>query len=197
MALPLLWLGAAAVSALAAKAVADDRKDQQLKRNFSYRPNTLSDLDSHESMTAIYPSDLFKTDQRAKPVFGSVVCCGIGGLLDHTGIWIDDDTIIEVDGNGLIKPISSARFTQERSGDKIFVACDSRGQPLASTQAGERAIAQIYQVRKYHVIDNNCHQFIWECFSPNDGNLTTFKALNQRLAQRFDRQVYWDLCDLS
>ena len=44
MALPLLWLGAAAVSALAANELAEDRKKQQSKRYQKYFPQTLSDL---------------------------------------------------------------------------------------------------------------------------------------------------------
>ncbi len=197
MALPLLWLGAAAVSAFAAKTLVDDRKNQQNKRGFSYQPTKLSDLNGRESHIAIYPSDLFITTQTVKPVFGSLVCCGIGGLLDHSGIWVDEDTIIELDGQGLVKPLSSKRFTDERSGKNIYIACDSIGLPLASELAGQRAIAQIYQYRDYHLIENNCHQFIWQCFKPNSKGLTTFKELNLRLAEMFDRQVYWDLCDLS
>jgi len=197
MALPFLWLGAAAISALAAKAAVDDRKTQQKKRHFSYQPIRLSELDNNEPAVAIYPSDLFKTEQVVEPVVGALLCCGIGGLLDHTGIWVGDNTILELDGNGLIKPISSQRFTQERSGEHIFIACDSVGKPLASELAAQRAIAQIYEYRDYHVIENNCHQFIWECFNPGDTQLTTFKQLNARLARLYDRQVYWDLCGIS
>lgn len=50
---------------------------------------------------------------------GAIVCCGVGGVLEHTGIWTEDNMIIEFDGNGLIKPISPTRFIKERSG-KIF-----------------------------------------------------------------------------
>ena len=79
----------------------------------------------------IYPSDLFKNEQNVKPIFGAIVYCGIAGVLDHTGIWLDDNTIVELDGNGLIKPISSQRFLAERSGKQIFIACDSLAQPLS------------------------------------------------------------------
>ncbi|WP_286261274.1 hypothetical protein [Thalassotalea atypica] len=197
MALPLLWLGAAAVSAIAAKTLADDRKEQQRQRGFSYKPTKLSELPEHDSSVAIYPTDVFKTYQKTKPVFGSLVCCGIGGLLDHSGIWVGEDTIVELDGNGLIKPLSSERFTHERSGKNMFIACDSTGEPLSLELAGQRAIKQIYQYRDYHLLENNCHQFIWQCFQPNDKPLTTFKELNQRLASFLDRKIYWDICDLN
>ncbi len=197
MALPLLWLGAAALSALTVKELADDRKQQQNLRYRSRKPQTFSELGKHQSPVAVYPSELFSTEQRAKPQIGAIVCCGIGGMLEHTGIWVDDDTIVELDGRGLVKPLSAKRFTTERSGNKIFVACDSNATPLASAQAAQRAIEQIFQYQDYHLLENNCHHFIWQCFSPQDKSLTTFKSLNMRLAQHFDRKIYWDLCELS
>jgi len=190
MPLPLLWLGAAAVSALAVKGLSDDRKSQQKLRSRYRKVQTLNDLDRHESPIAIYPSDMMSTEQVVHPQIGAVVCCGIGGVLDHTGIWVDDNTIVEMDGEGLIKPISVNRFTKERSGKQIFIACDSNGQPLACEIAAKRALEQIFQLHEYHVIDNNCHQFIWQCFNPKAKKITTFKDLNINLAKMFDRKIY-------
>ena len=154
MPLPLLWIGAAAVSALAVKGLADDRQSQQRKR-FNYcRAQTLADLAPYESAIATYPTDMLLTEQQVKPVAGAIVCCGIGGVLDHTGIWVGEDTIIELDGNGLIKPVSAQRFTDTRTGKGIFIACDSLGVPLASEMAAHRAVAQIFQVRDYHLLDS-------------------------------------------
>ena len=195
MPLPLLWLGAAAASALALKGLADDRKLQQGSRGQYLHAKTLADLEPYESPIATYPTDIFSTEQSVKPQLGAIVCCGIGGVLDHTGIWLGDNTIIEVDGNGLVKPLSPQRFTDDRSGKGIFIACDSLGGPLVSEMAAQRAIEQIYQLRDYHLFDNNCHQFIWQCFQPNGLEITTFKSLSLNIAQLFDRVIYWDLCD--
>ena len=198
MALPLLWLGAAALSAIAAKGLADDRKSLQKQRSSTGRPQTLNDLERHESPVATYPTEIFTTEQVVKPQVGAIVCCGIGGIggiLDHTGIVVDDDTIVELDGKGLIKPVSTRRFTAERSGKQIFIACDSTANPIVDKNAALLAMEQIFQYRDYHFIENNCHQFIWQCFEPGDTSLFTFKELNIRLAQKFDRKVYWDLCD--
>ena len=195
MPLPLLWLGAAAVSALAVKGLSDDRKSQQKQRSRYRKVQTLIDLERHESPIAIYPSDMMSTEQVVKPKVGAIVCCGIGGVLDHTGIWVDDNTIIELDGEGLIKPISVKRFTKERSGKHIFMACDSNAQPLACTEAAKKAMEQIFQMREYDVIDNNCHKFVWQCFQLDNKKVTTFKDLNLNLAKKFNRKIYWDLCD--
>ena len=195
MPLPLLWLGAAAVSALAVKGLSDDRKSQQRQRSRYRKVQTLSDLERHESPIAIYPSDVLATEQSVKPKVGAIVCCGIGGVLDHTGIWVDENTIVELDGEGLIKPVSVSRFTKERSGKHIFIACDSEATPLINEHAAQQALAKVFQLREYHVIDNNCHQFIWECFGIGDEKVSTFKALNVCLAKSFNRKIYWDLCD--
>lgn len=195
MPLPLLWLGAAALSALAVKELADDRKKQQNKRRYHRDAQSLDALKQHESPVVQYPTDLFNTEQKVQPEIGAIVCCGIGGLLDHSGIWLGDNTIVELDGNGLIKPISVQRFTKERSGKNIFIACDSKAKPIRCEAAAQRAQQQVFQYRDYHVIENNCHQFIWQCFEPNDKSLTTFKELNVRLAKRFNRKIYWDICD--
>ena len=197
MALPLIIAGVAALSALAVKSLNDDRKSQQKHRQRLTKVQRLSDLIEHEAPVAIYPSDLLVSEQSVTPQVGAIVCCGIGGILDHTGIWLGDDLIIELGGNGLIKAISSARFINERSGKQIFIACDSKGEPLVNEVAAKFASEQIYQYRDYHVINNNCHHFIWQCFKPSDHSLTTFKSLNYRLAHYFDRVIYWDLCEVN
>jgi hypothetical protein len=197
MALPLLWLGAAALSALAINELDGDRKQQQLKRFNSPYPQTLSDLTEHESPVMIYPSDVFDTVQQVKPQVGAIVCCGIAGVLDHTGIWLGDDTIVELDGNGLIKPISSKRFIEERSGKQIFIACDSLAQPLISEPVAARAARQLFQSVDYHMVDNNCHQFVWQCFTKSAQSVTTFRKLNQQIAGYFNRVIYWDVVDLQ
>ena len=95
MPLPLLWLGAVAASLFAVKELADDRKEQQRKRRYSRDAESYSELKRHESPIATYPTDLLSTEEKVKPEIGSLVCCGIGGLLEHTGIWVGDNTIVK------------------------------------------------------------------------------------------------------
>ncbi len=194
MPLPFVWLGAAVVSAIAVKEFTDDRKDQQRQRKQQTKVQTFVDLQRDQSPVAIYPSDILPTEAAVTPHFGAIVCCGIGGVLEHTGIWIGDDAIVELDGEGLIKPVSAARFTKHRSGQKIFIACDSKARPLVCEKAAEKAISQLFKHVQYHMFDNNCHQFIGQCFSEKPIEITTFKTLNYFIAEFFDRQIYWDVC---
>ncbi|GLX86792.1 hypothetical protein tloyanaT_30450 [Thalassotalea loyana] len=195
MPLPLLWLGAAAVSALAIKSAADDRKKAYQDRRLKTGVDRYSG--EHGSAVGIYPTDLFHSEVVVEPEIGSVVCCGIGGLFEHTGIWVGDNTIVELDGNGLIKPISARRFLGNRSGDNIFVACDSNATPLALPEIAHKALDQIYQYEDYHLIENNCHQFIWHLFDELKTPITSFSSLNENLAKYYDRVIYWDLAKID
>jgi len=199
MALPLLLLGAAALSALAVQELADERTEKLRKRQGSDKVETLADLEKHESPTATYPSDLltsFASDSvvGVEPKIGAVVCCGLGGMLDHTGIYIGDNLFVELSGSGLIKAVSARRFLSERSGKQIFIACDSRSQPLVNKCAAQRATEQVFNYYEYDVISNNCHRFIWQCFSHGDDDLSTFKSLSHNMAKYYNRIIYWDVC---
>ncbi|QOL24548.1 hypothetical protein LP316_09270 [Thalassotalea sp. LPB0316] len=195
MPLPILWLGAAAVSALAIKSAADERKQTYQARRLQSGAQRYGG--ERGKAVAIYPTDLFHSEVCVEPAIGSVVCCGIGGLFEHTGIWVGDNTIVELDGNGLIKPVSASRFLGNRSGDNIFVACDSNAVPLALPDIAERALGQIYQYQDYHLIENNCHQFVWHLFDQLKAPITSFSALNENLAKYYDRVIYWDLAKVE
>ncbi len=196
MPLPIIWLGAAAVSALTINELAKDRRSKQAER-FSEQIETFNESNCDESPTVIYPTDVFAITQQVKPTVGCIVCCGIGGVFEHTGIWVGDNTIVEMDGNGLIKPVSMKRFTEDRTGRNIFVACDSKGKPLTLENAAMNAIEKIFLCEAYDIIKNNCHKFVWQCFTNKNEKLTTFKMLNEKIALFFNRKIYWDLCEVE
>ena len=171
MALPLLLLGAAALSALAVQELSDDRKNTLQKRKRNNKVQSLDKLDQYDSPVAAYPSDLLlgmdsENVIEVEPEVGAIVCCGLGRIFDHTGIYIGDDTIVELAGSGLVKAVSMKRFLAERSGENIFIACDSNAKPLVNDLAAQKASEQVFNYYEYDVINNNCHRFIWQCFTP-------------------------------
>ncbi|NMP17923.1 hypothetical protein [Thalassotalea sp. Y01] len=192
MPLPLLWLGAAVIGAAAVNELDEKRKRQEHLRTKGEGDQTRHRLSKHDSGVAKYPSEVFTNEVPAIVKPGALICCGLGGVLDHTGIWVDDDTIVELHGSGLIKAISPQRFLQERSGSEIFVACDSKGNALADTITAERATNKIFEYQDYHLIKNNCHRFAWYCISGLRDDVTTFHQLNKNLSKRFNRKIYWD-----
>lgn len=192
MPLPLLWLGAAVLGAAAIKELDEKRQAQEHHRENSTDINVRGNLKKHDSGIAKYPQEVFKNDTLAIVRPGALVCCGLGGILEHTGILVDEETIVELHGSGLIKAISPSRFLQERSGREIYVACDSTGEAICDEITAERAIKQIYDYQDYDLIKNNCNRFVWQCISGLKEDITTFHQLNKSLSKRFDRKVYWD-----
>jgi hypothetical protein len=167
MPVPLLWLGAGVIASLAAVKYSNDKKLQ-------------------ESVSSL-PGN---TDIKVVPKNGAIVTCGVYGLFEHTGIWVDGN-ILELKGNGLIRGISPKRFLQERSGDDIYIACGSNNIPLIQPETAERAISRIFSYSEYDVFNNNCHKFVWHCISGEDIPLTRFSALNQKIAERFATTIHW------
>ena len=125
-----------------------------------------------------------------KPVDGSIVCCGIYQVFEHTGVWTDEH-VIELQGTGLIRGISPSRFLDNRSGERIYVACDSNGIPYKDTRAVNRAIGRLYQFADYHVLNNNCHRFVTECLTGQAADITSFTDFNHALFAHFSESIHW------
>lgn len=183
MALPIV-----AAVALGA-AVYHEAKKSHYKKLESERSSGVKD--SRNSVKKS-PSDSYSSNIKVRPVAGSIVCCEVYGVLDHTGIWIDQDTIVELSNNGLVKAVSTQRFLDERSGDNIFIACDNRHQPIVIPEAIERAISSVFTYRGYDVIENNCHRFVNYCLTGTEQELTRFQSLNDSLFKLSGKNIYWD-----
>ena len=165
---PLIWLGAGLAALYAT--------DQISKHN-----------NKKQNRIRHYPGE---SDQPVRPTDGAIVCCGIFGVFDHTGIWLDG-SIVELKGNGLIRAVSPERFIDNRSGEEIYVATDEYSVPLTSELTCERAADRLYQYSDYHVIDNNCHRFVWNCVSGTREKVTRFTELNEKLHCHFASPISW------
>ncbi len=167
MAAPLFWLGAGALALLA-------------KENH----------DNNQVLASVSKQLPGSSALKVSPQNGAVVCCGIFGMFEHTGIWLDDK-IVELKGNGLIRAVSPKRFLQNRSGERIYIACDDKQQPLIEPQAIMRACEKILSYSEYHVLKNNCHKFVWYCLSNNNQELSRFSDLNSKIAEHFSSTIHW------
>lgn len=178
MAIPLVWLGAAAAATY--MGIKHSHKITQT-RGF---------VDS-------FPGD---SNVPVAPKNGAVVCCEVYSVLDHTGIWVDD-TIVELNGNGLVRAISAQRFLAERSGNQIFIACDEFDEPLITHKTDARAISHVYEYREYDLLKNNCHRFVWEMVTgksaSHSAGMTRFTDLNQHLSSLHDSPISWHVLDLT
>lgn len=177
MAIPLIWLGAAAAATYVG-----------LKHGHK--------ISQSRGIVDSFPGD---SEVPVAPKNGAVVCCEVYSVLDHTGIWVDG-SIVELNGNGLVRAISPERFLAERSGEHIFIACDEYDEPLITHNTHERAISHVYQYRDYDLLKNNCHRFVWEMVTGNESyavdSMTRFTDLNQNLSRLHDSVISWHLLDL-
>jgi len=200
MPLPLLWIGAGLVgAALTADHYCDKAQEladeDEFKRLNLQSIDSFDDDESEEAAVAKFPSDVLTSQVTAQPVAGAIVCCGVFGAFDHTGIWVDDNLIVELHGCGLIKAVSVERFLRHRSGSSLFVACDSNAQPLVVDGSAERAAEQVFNFWLYQVRDNNCHRFVWQCVNEHTERVADFSEFNHLLAKKHHKKVYWDKVD--
>lgn len=128
---------------------------------------------------------------------GALVVCEIFHLFDHTGIYVGDGQIVELQGTGLVRSVSIPRFMENRSGEELLVACDSLGKPLENHAAAERAVSQIFTFQTYDLISNNCHRFCGHCFTGRNWPVTSFFDLRQVLEQHLRQQIRFEKVQIS
>jgi hypothetical protein len=150
-------------------------------------------MNSTYGLVKHYPGEL---THKVEPLDGAAVCCGIYGVFEHTGIWVDGN-IIELKGNGLIRAISPSRFTNGRSGNVIYLACDDNRLPLLDSGSASRAVSRLYEYSDYNIISNNCHKFAWNCVSGSKQRMTSFYDFNTALARHFSTQLSWCPIDIG
>lgn len=187
MALPLI-----AAIIVGATAIHQSNKSHYRKIESKRKFDTFDDTANVDAEVCKMPSDTYSSNTFVRPQPGSVVCCEVYNALDHTGIWLDDETIIELSNSGLVKAVSAQRFLKERSGKHLFVACDRQHRPIIIEGCEQRAVSQLFSYREYDVISNNCHRFVNYCMSGHDAEMTTFSTLNKRLARLSSKNIYWD-----
>ncbi len=188
MPLPLLWLGSAAMGALL---LADEREKRlQLERDRLLGKVSRQTTGNQAMVTA--PSQWQKGFKQVSSQPGSIVCCYVFGVIEHTGIWLADDCLVELHGSGLIRAVSVKRFLAGRTGSQIYIACNHQHQPLIASDMVSRVERAIYQYREYDLFDNNCHRFVWSCLCGEELAIKSFNELNQKLAGYFKQGIYWD-----
>ncbi|QQX82005.1 lecithin retinol acyltransferase family protein [Shewanella sp. KX20019] len=188
MPLPLVWLGAAAIGAAL---IADEREKQKEIAKKRLHGNAVADHTTGAS-AELSPSLWHTGDKKVQLEPGSIICCFVFGVIEHTGIWLGDDTLVELHGSGLIRAVSTRRFLVGRSGSRVFQACNHLHQPLVGEQILARAKQAIFTYREYDLLDNNCHRFVWHCLSGEEKALSSFSKLNNEIGMYFKEAIYWD-----
>lgn len=96
------------------------------------------------------------------------------GIAEHSGIYLGNGKVAELNGNGRIMPVSLSEFVNglddgsvnTRNGTCIFAACDENTDVIkAHAQAAQNAQAYLNNevTKDYNVFGNNCHMFTASC----------------------------------
>lgn len=110
---------------------------------------------------------------------GSIVACDLAIGLDHTGIYIGRNRIVERHGDGKIRKVSVNEFINSstlRSGVTLYAACVN-GKVIASSEIAKRAREAVGTNSGYHLIGNNCHRLTAYLATGRRHDITTFSAL--------------------
>lgn len=145
-----------------------------------------------------------------KPKIGSVLKVDlVGGIADHTGIYIGDNKIVEVyndNGTGIVRIVSPKEFRvgdgDTRTGNTIDVAVKSsifeKSTVLYSEKIAQRAIESVGKTFSYELIGRNCHGFTSYCITGDKRNLEKdytltdiFFRLEEVYSVEFPATVLW------
>ncbi|MDO5320376.1 MAG: lecithin retinol acyltransferase family protein [bacterium] len=108
------------------------------------------------------------------PRAGTPLLVSLGGIAEHSGVFLGRSRVAELNGNGRLMDVSLSEFingmedasSNMRWGTRIFAACDKvSGTPLSALRIAHRArdlIEKVGQV-KYNLFGNNCHLFTASC----------------------------------
>lgn len=115
---------------------------------------------------------------KVKPVIGSVVYCDLAaGQAEHSGVYIGNNRIVHLNGDGVIESVTPDKFMNRLDGlntaISIYVSCH-KGEAVGNVEVAERAKGQIGHRREYSLIFDNCHQLTSGCLSGNFDNSCNF-----------------------
>jgi len=133
--------------------------------------------------------------ESVKPVRGAVVYCDLAGALEHSGICLGGDQIIHLNGKGLVEAVSADQFTERLDGcnphSTIYVSCDDLG-VIASDCIAQRAEEMLGKTQGYHVVMNNCHNFVSSRVTgfPRNGD-GAFWAMEHTMEHELGTKLTW------
>ena len=120
--------------------------------------------------------------QSGLPVPGTPVYCNLALVAEHTGIYIGDNKIVHLNGDGRIEAVTPRVFVNRLDGINpavsIYFAAVG-GKAVGTQKIAARARAMIGKRRDYNVLLDNCHQFTCGCLSGDFENPCNYFTLVQ------------------
>lgn len=136
---------------------------------------------------------------KVNPKRGSILHCSMYGV-EHTGIYIGSNQIVDLDGNGNISKKDPKRFINGTNAISIYVACDDTS-VLYSNSIADAAEKSIGDKRKYDLLADNCHRFAGYCITKDYDSeklVETFSGLEKIIKNHFSPKKFtWRVWDLA
>lgn len=123
-----------------------------------------------------------------EPSIGAVVYCDLAfGTMEHSGIYIGRDTIIHLNGDGVVETVSPREFLDGTTAISIYTSCFDSW-PIGSSQAAERAIRYKNSIgaKNYNILLDNCHMFTSACLTGDLENADTFLWMLKHTAKEHE-----------
>ena len=130
-------------------------------------------------------------------IIGAVVYIdlGIGGVefAEHTAVYVGNNRFVELHGSGEIRIIDSwtlLNSSKQRVGDRIFIATDGFGFPLQNSRIALRALKEVGNKWNYHLLENNCHEFVAGCIiNQFENEYNYFYMLNDLISKELNNSA--------
>lgn len=125
------------------------------------------------------------------PIKGCIVRCNLGVLLDHSGIYVGNGKIVNLNRNSEIKIEDFKSFFPpgtDPNSNKIYTAClYETNIVLHSKKICNRALKKVNHLSKYNLLFNNCHRFTCGCITGNFENETvSFSMLEDNILKNIE-----------
>ncbi|HFK1766203.1 MULTISPECIES: lecithin retinol acyltransferase family protein [Bacillus] len=141
-----------------------------------------------------------KARTNLEPGVGSPIYCDLGfNKMEHSGIYVGNNEVVHLNGNGQIEKVSLNGFTSNVTSvlKAIRVPFDKEfGMPISFESSHQRALNSVGKSRDYNLVLDNCHQFTSGCltgdFESCDNFLTYLKWSTEKSYGGNIRWVDWN-----
>lgn len=152
-----------------------------LRRTVPFLDTAINVYENKKSSTGFKSIDSIidnKVRLKVQPKVGSVVFCGLAfNQVEYTGIYIGDNKIAHLNGNGMVEAVTPKEFLKRLNGFNaalsIYVSCINE-KSVGSAAVVRRARNKIGTKLNYSVVSNNCHKFTSGCLTGNFDNTDTW-----------------------
>lgn len=106
---------------------------------------------------------------KVTPIIGSVLYVDFivaASVIQHSGIYVGNDRIVHLNGDGLVENVSPSEFIGGfgglKCGSSIYISCNNTN-AVGCENAADIALAEVGNSYEYSIVKFNCHQFVSSC----------------------------------